>query len=76
MLERFLTPIEIPQGSPISLILYFFYNADLLNININKDRLRYSLVIGHINNTNIIVNRRNTEETIKTLLILYKKAEL
>ena len=58
------------------LILYFFYNADLLNININKNRLRYGLVIKYINNTNIIVNKRNIEEIIKTLLILYKKTKL
>jgi hypothetical protein len=56
-------------------ILYLFYNADLLNIAIDKDRLRYSLVIGYIDNISIIVNRRNTEEIIKTLLILYKRAE-
>ena len=42
----------------------------------DKDRLRYSLVIGYINDTNIIVNGRNTEEIIKMLLILYKKAKL
>ena len=76
MLERFLILIEIPQGSLILLILYLFYNADLLNINIDKNRLRHGLVTGYINNTNIIVNRRNTEEIIKTLLILHKKAEL
>ena len=58
------------------LILYFFYNADLLNINIDEDELRYSLVIGYIDDTSIIVNGRNTEEIIKMLLILYKKAEL
>ena len=57
-------------------ILYFFYNADLLDINIDKDRLKYGLVIGYINNISIIVNGRNTEETIKTLLILYKKVKL
>ena len=74
--KSFLTPTGIPQGSPISPILYFFYNADLLDINIDKNRLRHSLIIGYINNTSIIINKRNTEETIKTLLILYKKAEL
>ena len=57
-------------------ILYLFYNADLLNINIDKDRLKHGLVIGYINDTSIMVNGRNIEETIKTLLILYKKAEL
>ena len=58
------------------LILYLFYNADLLNINIDEDGLRHGLVIGYINNTSIIVNGRNIEEIIKMLLILYKKAKL
>ena len=58
------------------LILYFFYNIDLLDINIDKNRLRHGLVTGYINNTSIIVNGKNIEETIKTLLILHKKAEL
>jgi hypothetical protein len=57
-------------------ILYLFYNVDLLNINIDKDGLRHGLVIGYINNISIMVNKRNTEEIIKTLLILYEKAEL
>ena len=56
-------------------ILYLFYNADLLNIAIDKDGLRHGLVIGYINNISIMVNRRNTEEIIKTLLMLYKRVE-
>ena len=60
----------------MSPILYLFYNIDLLNINIDKNRLRYSLVIKYIDDISIIINKRNIEETIKTLLILYKKAEL
>jgi len=31
--------------------------------------------MGYINNTSIMVNRRNTEEIIKTLLMLYERAE-
>ena len=58
------------------LILYLFYNADVLDINIDKNGLRYGLVIRYINNISIIVNRRNTEEIIKTLLILHEKVEL
>ena len=57
------------------LILYLFYNVDLLDITINEDGLRYSLVIRYINNKSIIVNRRNTEEIIITLLILYERVE-
>ena len=55
--------------------MYLFYNADLLDIAIDEDGLRHGLVIEYINNISIIVNRRNTEEIIKTLLILYKRAE-
>ena len=31
--------------------------------------------MGYINNTSIMVNRRNTEETIKTLLMLHERVE-
>ena len=74
--ERFLTPTGIPQGSPISPILYLFYNADLLDIDMDEDGLRHGLVTGYIDDTSIMVNGRNTEETTKTLLILHEKAEL
>jgi len=40
-----------------------------------EDKLRYGLVIGYINNISIMVNGRNTQEIIKTLLMLYKRAE-
>ena len=50
ILERFSILIGILQRLPILLILYLFYNANLLNIAIDKDRLRHGLVIGYINN--------------------------
>jgi hypothetical protein len=55
--------------------LYLFYNVDLLDIAIDEDGLRHGLVIGYINNISIIVNGRNMEEIIKTLLMLYKRVE-
>ena len=73
--ERFSTPTGIPQGSPISPILYLFYNADLLDIAIDKDGLRHGLVTGYINNISIIVNGRTTEEITKTLAMLHERAE-
>ena len=75
ILERFSILIGILQGLLILLILYLFYNADLLDIAIDKDRLRYRLVIGYINNTSIIVNGRTTKEITKTLAMLYERAE-
>ena len=30
--DQILTPAGVPQGSPLSLLLYMYYNADLLNI--------------------------------------------
>jgi hypothetical protein len=55
--------------------LYLFYNADLLDITIDKDGLRHGLVTGYINNISIIVNGRNIEEITKTLLMLHERAE-
>ena len=40
-----------------------------------EDGLRHSLVTGYIDNTSIIVNGRNTQETTKTLSMLHKRAE-
>lgn len=36
MSDPFLTPTGIPQGSPISPILYLVYNADLVEIRGNR----------------------------------------
>jgi hypothetical protein len=55
--------------------LYLFYNADLLDIAIEEDGLRHGLVIGYINNISIMVNGRNIEEIIKTLLMLHERVE-
>ena len=41
----------------------------------DEDKLRYGLVIGYINNISIIVNGRNMEEIIKTLLMLHKRVK-
>jgi len=41
----------------------------------DEDGLRHGLITGYINNISIIVNGRTTEEIIKTLAMLYKRAE-
>ena len=52
----------IPQGSPLSPILYLFYNADLLEIG-DED----SLITGYIDHTSILVVGDSTEETCAKL---------
>lgn len=55
----------IPQGSPLSPILYLFYNADLLDIT-NKPSLRVSSS-GFIDDVNIFTFGSSTEENCETL---------
>lgn len=75
------TCIKLLEGTsersptPISPILYLFYNADLLDIAMDEDGLRHGLVIGYIDDTSIMVNGRTTEEITKTLAMLHKRAE-
>lgn len=58
------TPNGIPQGSPLSQILYLFYNADLLDeIAKRKD----TSAIGYIDDIAILTIWKITEETCKTL---------
>jgi len=40
-----------------------------------EDGLRHGLVTEYIDDTSIMVNGRNTQETIKTLSMLHKRAE-
>ena len=60
----------IPQGSPLSPILYLFYNSDLLEIGDDD-----SLVTGYIDDTSILVDGDNTEETCQKLQVRHQKAE-
>ncbi len=55
----------IPQGSPLSPILYLFYSADLLEIVDIKDR-RY-LVLGYIDDTAIAISSPSFAENIRIL---------
>jgi Reverse transcriptase (RNA-dependent DNA polymerase) len=52
--------VGIPQGSPISPILYLFYNADLLE-NCENIRLRTS-AIGFVDDVNILTYGESTEQ--------------
>src|SRR5579863_5646258 len=62
-LENYSINNSIGQGNPLSMILYQFYNADLLNIPVNKSKL----AITYINNTLMVVIVDTFEEAHHTL---------
>jgi hypothetical protein len=55
----------IPQGSPLSLILYLFYNANLLESLKNKGL--YTSVTGFIDNVNILTYGLSIRRNCKVL---------
>jgi hypothetical protein len=61
--------IGILQGSLLSLILYLFYNVDLLEIRGEED-----LITGYINDISIMVSRKVGENNVQ-LVEIYKKVE-
>lgn len=61
--------IGIPQRSPLLLILYLFYNADLLEL-CENDRFRIS-VTGFIDNVNILTYSTSTEGNCDKLRRIY-----
>ena len=63
----------IPQGSPISPILYLFYNADLLDI-CERPGTNTS-AIGFVDDINVLAYGKSTEENCKTLEGIHKKCE-
>ena len=63
----------IPQGSPISPILYLFYNADLLDICERPGSNTSAL--GFVDNINVLAYGKSTEENCKTLEVIHKKCE-
>jgi hypothetical protein len=63
----------IPQGSPISPVLYLFYNADLLDA-CNDLRLRTS-PIGFVDDINILTYSTSTEENCAKLEHIHNACE-
>jgi hypothetical protein len=68
--EEFDVLTSILQGSPLLLIFYLFYNADLLEIARNN-----KLVTGYIKNTSFFVEGLTIESTVRKLGILHAKAD-
>lgn len=69
----------IPQGSPLSPILYLFYNADLLEINgvaVQKSKKRdTSLKSGYIDDLAITADGKTTAVTVRKLKRIAAKCE-
>ena len=55
----------IPQGSPISPILFLFFNKDLVNFCARSTRKVSA--IGFVDNINILVVSKDTESNCRTL---------
>ena len=72
-ITEFHVQTDIPQGFPLSLILYLFYNVDLLEI-CNRSGTNTS-AIGFIDDVNILAYSTSTEENCKTLKRLHKKCK-
>jgi ribonuclease HI len=68
-----LTPIQtgIPQGSPLSPILYLFYNADLIEA-CNTENTEG---VGYIDDVGILAVGPTTQRNCKTLKLVHREAE-
>jgi len=69
--EAFSVPAEVPQGSPLSPILFLFYNSELLDI---CQRPKKGLsAVGFADDINILVYSRSTESNCQILEAGYAK---
>ena len=66
--KRFGMDVGIPQGSPLSPILYFFYNSDLLEV--CTDAALQSVAPGFIDDVAILVCGNTAEENLEKLMVL------
>ncbi|KAJ3552838.1 hypothetical protein NPX13_g11022 [Xylaria arbuscula] len=69
---QYKTSTGIPQGSPLSPILYLFYNADLVDANSSEDA---TTSVGYIDDVAIVAVGDTTEETCDLLRTALEKAQ-
>ena len=68
--DRIPTPAGVPQGSPLSPLLYMYYNADLLDIAQNR-----GISLGFIDDVVIGVQRRTDIANVRKLKPILKETE-
>lgn len=71
--ESFAIHTGIPQGSPLSPILYLFYNADMLDL-ANNPELR-ATAASWIDDVGIMVTGKSAEENCMALRTVHSRAE-
>ena len=71
--EPFIINTGIPQGSPLSSIIYLFYNADLLEA--CSQPSTYSTSIGYIDDMAILAIEDTAEENCQTLAAIHERAK-
>jgi hypothetical protein len=64
-------PAGAPQGSPLLLILFLFYNAELLELYLNNKLQTTS--IGFVDDIYILVYRKSTEINCRHIKQVYYK---
>ena len=69
---KYQTSTGIPQGSPVSPILYLFFNADLVEACSNPEG-KQATGIGFVDNVNVLAYSSSTEENCKILEEMYQK---
>jgi len=63
--------LGIPQGSPISLILYLFYNADLLE---ESEDISLSITpMGFVDDISLLIYSKSTKRNVRNLEKAYRK---
>lgn len=72
--EPFNIHTGIPQGSPLSPILYLFYNADMLDL--GNDRELRATATSWIDDIGIMVTGKTAEENCQALQTVHARAEL